>query len=69
MTDFEMVGLRAKVKVANAYLNNLHKDGIEIKSTDILRVVTRDMRKHVTILEPEVAITNGVDIVRIRSVA
>ena len=69
MTNFEMVALRAKVNCANAYLNRLMTENVRIESTDIFKVVTRDMREYVTITEPEVAKRDGMDIVTIKSVA
>lgn len=69
MTEFERIGLEAKVNMANAYLGKLLKQNVKIHSTDIFQVVTRDMREHVTIIEPEVAKVQGIDIVRIKGVA
>ena len=55
MRENEMIALRAKVKVANTYLNECLKIRGKINNSDIYRVVRPGMRDHVKMLTvPEI---------------
>lgn len=49
MSDWEFNALRAKVKVANVYLNNAFKSRGKVDNYDVYKVVTRSMRDKVVI--------------------
>ena len=66
MDHNEFVALRAKVKVANNYLEQAAKFRGKIDLYDILKVVTPKMRENVTIVSPEEAAIDGLGIVRIK---
>ena len=49
MSDWELTALRAKVRVANIYLNQAFKSRGKVDRYDIIKVVTQSMRPNVEI--------------------
>ena len=62
----EYIGLKAKVRMANLYLEQVLKHRGKIDSYDIHKVVTWSMLPHVEIVGIEVANMDGLGYVRIR---
>lgn len=66
MSEHDMIGLRAKVRVANSYLEQVLKYRGKFDMYDVLKVVTPNMRGLVEIVGLDQAQTDGLGIVRIR---
>lgn len=66
MDHFEFIGLRAKIRAANNYLDQVLIHRGKIDNYDICKVVTPAMREFVTIVEPEVAKLDGDGIIRLK---
>lgn len=66
MSNNDYIALRAKVCLANNYLEQVLRSRGKIDSYDIYKVVTKTMREHVEVVTPEQAATDGLGIVRIR---
>ena len=66
MSERELIGLRAKVKVANAYLDQVLKYRGKVDTYDVFKVVTWNMRPYVEVVTAEQAQTDGLGIVRIK---
>lgn len=69
MEDREFLALRAKVRMANDYLEQVLRYRGKIDAYDVMKVVTRKMREAVEIATVEQARLDGLGIVRIRGVA
>ncbi len=66
MDHNEYIGLKAKVRMANLYLEQVLKHRGKIDSYDIHKVVTWSMISHVEIVGVDVATMDGLGYVRIR---
>ena len=66
MEQHDYNALRAKVRVANDYIEQVLKHRGKYDLYDILKVVTPSMRPKVEIVTPEQASADGLGIVRIR---
>lgn len=66
MDTFEYIGLKAKVKVANNYLESVLKYRGKVDGYDIRKVVTWSMLPLVDVVDVETALNDGLGIVRIR---
>lgn len=66
MDHNEYIGLKAKVRMANLYLEQVLKHRGKIDSYDIHKVVTWSMIPHVEIVGVDVAAMDGLGYVRIR---
>lgn len=66
MDHFDYVALKAKVKMANGYLDQVLKHRGKVDTYDVLKVVTSSMRPFVEIVDTEQAGRDGLGIVRIR---
>ena len=60
--DKNMIGLKAKVSVANAYLNRLLNENGKVNDDDIRSVVTWNMRPLVEIDIPTEGIVDRLDV-------
>lgn len=66
MNHNEYIGLKAKVRMANLYLEQVLKHRGKFDSYDIHKVVTWKMLPHVEIVDVEQAAMDGLGYVRIR---
>lgn len=66
MDHNDFVALRAKVKIANNYLDQVMTHRGKIDTYDILKVLPSGMREHVTIVTPEIAKQDGLGYIRIK---
>ena len=66
MDRMEYIGLKAKVRMANMYLEQVLKHRGKFDSYDIHKVVTWSMMPHVEIVGVDVAAMDGLGYVRIR---
>lgn len=66
MDHFEYVGLQAKIRVANNYLEQVLTHRGKVDSYDICKVVSSAMRDKVEIVSAETAKLDGLGIVRMR---
>jgi len=66
MDHNEYIGLKAKVRLANIYLEQVLKRRGKFDSYDIHKVVTWSMMPHVEIVGVDVAAMDGLGYVRIR---
>ena len=66
MDHNEYIGLKAKVRMANLYLEQVLKHRGKIDSYDIHKVVTWSMIPHVEIVGVDVTAMDGLGYVRIR---
>ena len=66
MDHNEYIGLKAKVRLANMYLEQVLKHRGKFDSYDIHKVVTWSMMPHVEIVDIDVAAMDGLGYVRIR---
>lgn len=69
MDHYEFVGLKAKIAMANKYLEQVLLHRGKVDSYDIYKVVSRAMREHVIIVPAEQAKLDGLGIVRMKEVA
>lgn len=66
MDHMEYIGLKAKVRMANLYLEQVLRRRGKFDSYDIHKVVTWSMMPHVEIVDIDVANADGMGYVRIR---
>lgn len=66
MDHMEYIGLKAKVRMANMYLEQVLKHRGKFDSYDIHKVVTRSMLPNVEVVGMDVANLDGLGYVRIR---
>lgn len=66
MDHNEYIGLKAKVRMANMYLEQVLRHRGKFDSYDIHKVVTWNMMPHVEIVGIDVATMDGLGFVRIR---
>ena len=66
MDTMEYIGLKAKVRVANNYLEQVLRHRGKFDSYDIHKVVTWRMMPHVEVVSVEQAAMDGLGFVRIR---
>ncbi len=66
MDTMEYIGLKAKVRVANNYLEQVLRHRGKFDSYDIHKVVTWRMMPHVEVVNVEQAAMDGLGFVRIR---
>lgn len=66
MDHNEYIGLKAKVRMANLYLEQVIKHRGKFDAYDIRKVVTGSMRPKVEIVSVDVANEDGLGYVRIR---
>ena len=69
MEDREMTILKAKISIANNYLDQVLQHRKKIDTYDIMKVVTSSMRPYVEIVSVDEARRDGTGIVRLRGVA
>ena len=69
MTETEMMVLRAKVRFANHYLEQIAKRGITVDLSDALSLVTMAMRPYVEIVTDAERLKDGLGYIRIRGAA
>ena len=66
MDHRDYIGLKAKVKMANSYLEQVLKHRGKVDSYDVYKVVTWSMRPFVEVVTLEQANSDGLGFVRIR---
>ena len=66
MDTRDYIGLKAKVRVANCYLESVLKHKGKFDNYDIHKVVTWSMIPHVEVVSVEKAAEDGLGLVRIR---
>ncbi len=66
MDHNEYIGLKAKVRMANLYLEQVLKNRGKFDSYDIHKVVTWSMQQYVEVVDIEQASMDGLGYVRIR---